>query len=316
MPLYEEAFLLSKHQELLGPVRILGVSEYDTAMGLHDKRSFYALATRAGISVPKTMSVDEAKEIWTTHHSAFLKAPQSSSGLGVLRAIGGKQARRRVGIVRRRARVPTGVPIIAQQAISGEHLCSLSFVSDDGEIDTCVYENVLEFPRLSGAGVLRSARYDQEVLEAAKRVAVVGRVRGFLGLDFIRSKRTGELFIIDANPRPTPGIVIAEEMGCGFLGRMLGLSSSMRSGYLPLMTVLWPLCVPAWFWELARQPNHAMRVLSDLRRSWPPLSELRTDYARNRLLAWLVTAMNLCSMVGGHSSSRIRRSQHVDYRSI
>jgi predicted ATP-grasp superfamily ATP-dependent carboligase len=216
LPMYEEALVLARYApELCGLSRV-AVGEYACMMEMHDKRRLYELAERIGVPVPATRLVAGSLPEGL-RFPLVLKVGQSSSARGVAIVHSAAEFERVWNSLRASHALPPSVPAIVQDLVVGEQLCTLSFAWRGRSKGTLVYRNLCEFPRNGGAGIVRTSIHHAEIVAHVERLIEANRSHGIVGFDFM-SDATGRPWLIDANPRPTPGIWLAQRCGLDLVG--------------------------------------------------------------------------------------------------
>jgi predicted ATP-grasp superfamily ATP-dependent carboligase len=247
LPMYEEALVLARYaSELRGLTRV-AVGEYAGMMEMHDKRRLYELAARLGVPVPVTRLVDGPLPEGL-RFPLVLKVGQSSSARGVAIVRSASEFERTWSSLRSSHALPPSVPAIVQDFVVGEQLCTLSFAWQGRPKGTLVYKNLCEFPRNGGAGIVRTSIEHADIVAHVERLIEANRSHGIVGFDFI-SDGAGRPWLIDANPRPTPGIWLAQRCGLDLVGmaiaqtepaRVTELQAGLRTRVDPI-TALWML---------------------------------------------------------------------------
>ncbi len=157
---------------------------------LHDKLAFAELTASLGIRTPKLVSGGDA----------FARPRWGRAGV--------RSRRLRLGEVREPGLVLT-------EFLDGEDLSSLT-VACDGIVTahvTYVHDSRVD----DDVAVHVRAVLVDEAESIAHRLVETTRLNGFMGLDF-RRRRSGELYVLECNPRPTPGVLLLEHLGRALIG--------------------------------------------------------------------------------------------------
>ncbi len=220
LPMYEEALLLSKHAAAVSRLAYVPVGSYAAMLQLHDKQRLYELARGLGVPIPPTRLVDSTLP-GDLRFPIVVKVGQSSSARGV--TIVRERAAFPAAWHRLRAShaLPPGVPAIVQDFVDGHQLCTLSFAWRGEPKGTVVYRNVCEFPPDGGAGIVRASIRHPAIVEAVARLIRANGSHGIVGFDFMVD-RAGQPWLTDANPRPTPGLFLAQRCGLDLIDMAIG----------------------------------------------------------------------------------------------
>lgn len=206
IPLGEESFYIAKHMQRIRdahPKLVIHTQELATLTSLHNKWQFYTLAKKLRLPVPDTALVtsDTEVEVWRAGNMqhAIIKPVYSRFGHAVIELPAGTKLKPR--------RVDWQQKHIIQTYITGTPFSSFS-AQKNGEV-VC-YENPLS---LTVPGAMAAARRIQTPKEVRTIDAAIRAKLGYteqLGLDFIRTP-TGEIFLLEANPRATIGRVLLHQ---------------------------------------------------------------------------------------------------------
>jgi hypothetical protein len=305
LPLYEEGLVIARNAPGFAGLARTPLSDYGVMLRLHDKRSLYELAEHAGVPVPRWTVVRDAAAAAAVPFPIALKVPQSSSAVGVA------QVRRPEDLpaVRQRLlrdnRLSPDAPLIAQEWIDGVQLCSLGFAWRGRPKGTLVYRNLCEFPRRGGAGIAReSIQHDAVTAHAAGLLQAAG-YHGIAGCDFLVERATGSVLLIDCNPRPTPGMLLAQRCGLDLVGMAMSEGEPVAAATLTpgLRTRTDPLVALWCLGRLLPQPHYwsgLRQALSFLR----PKSCSRSDVLVRDDLSSLVGLL----LAGGEAAVALLRS--------
>jgi predicted ATP-grasp superfamily ATP-dependent carboligase len=264
LPLFEEALVLSKHRDALDTGASFELAPYPSMIRFHDKLLLHEFATEVGVRTPRTELLREQEVRASSKWPVVLKVRQSSSARGV--ALVGRAEE--LGRAWRRlctghSLVPLS-PLLAQAHIDGEQLCTLSYAHRGRHRGTVVYRNVCEFPSSGGAGIVRESIRHREIERMVERLIVASGWHGVVGFDFLVDRATGLPYLVDANPRFTPGVSLALRGGFDIPTLAIG-----REGRIPatfpvgLRTRIDPL-VALWMLEafVARPPHRRHRQMA------------------------------------------------------
>jgi len=212
LPLYEEALALARRADRFEGLARMPLPDYGTMLRFHDKRLLYGFAAEVGVPVPRTCDVCD-REPEGIGYPLILKVPQSSSARGVARVRSRAEFRAARGRLLREHGLPQDAALLAQALVDGHQVCSLSFAWHGRPKGTLLYRNLCEFPFRGGAGVVRESVEHPGLEALVDELLRVSRWHGVVGFDFLVERATGRAFLIDANPRFTPGLRLAAMAG-------------------------------------------------------------------------------------------------------
>jgi hypothetical protein len=88
-----------------------------------------------------------------------------------------------------------------------------------------IYRPLRTYPARGGTSAHRQTIVHPEIEQITRQMARATGWTGFLGFDFIEDEKSGELNLIDANPRPNPGLTLGVLSGIDWAGLQLDLLS-------------------------------------------------------------------------------------------
>ena len=117
----------------------------------------------------------------------------------------------------------TNLPII-QPFISGSLISSVSLASQGRQIGGVVFKALRTVPRIGGTSSYRETidhpiceQFDRQLIETLNWT-------GFISFDYMQDDRTGEVFLIDCNPRLAPGVALGFFAGTDLIQGYLDLA--------------------------------------------------------------------------------------------
>jgi hypothetical protein len=232
VPLFEDTLPLAWAAERFPDQVKAPLGSYAQLMRFHDKAALYRFAAEVGVPVPPTVA-------WTGQSAgdlpfpAMLKVPQSSCGRGVLRVERAGELEAAWSFLARDHQLPARVQPLLQQAIDAEPLCVLGYAWEGRPKGLLVYRNLCMYPRRGGGGVIRESVRHPEVERLALALIRASKWHGPVGFDFLVERGTGRVFLIDANPRITPGVQLALRMGFDAAAMMASDQEPEDAGVVP-----------------------------------------------------------------------------------
>jgi predicted ATP-grasp superfamily ATP-dependent carboligase len=222
--LMEDVYVYLIHRfrdELPANVRFPFMDEDALAMSL-DKRAMFDAAARAGLPLPWTAYPTTGAELEALRDEipfpclmkplvsrfSFGEAPEARAVELFPRTFGGKCARaddfESLERLFLRAR-SLGIPVCVQELLSGpmESIYGVHLYADDQHaiLGAATGRKLRQVPGDFGTGTLCEAVRRDDALEYARRFVHEARYRGIGGIEFMEDPRTGQLKLIEINPR-------------------------------------------------------------------------------------------------------------------
>ncbi len=276
-PGYEEIVLMSQlREQVLDNVQSV-LPPYETLLSFHDKSRLAHLAERAGVATPtvwRPAAMDDVRQLAGTIKGPVAIKLRRGAGASGLRVARDASALPKLfqEVVESNDVPPEHLPIV-EQWLDGETVCSLELCQRGQVLGEVFYRGVRTMPRHAGTTVLRETVVAPACAEAAR--ALVGELdyTGFVGFDFVM--KDGVPFVVDANPRMTPALNLAQQAGCDMVPAWLALAD----GHSPE-----PLSGPRIGTRTRIQFGETMWLLESLFRSlryWDRERELRRGWWRD-----------------------------------
>ena len=216
--------------------------------------------------------------------------------------------------------LPPGIDPIVQTFVDGEQICSLSFAWYGELMGTLLYRNVVEFPANGGAGIVRIGIKHANVELHVETLIRESGWHGVVGFDFMVEQGTGCPFLIDANPRMTPAVLLAQRSGLDLLAMATAADPPHRATNVieGLRTRSDPLVFLFMLESLIPRRGYLRRIklaTSFLERRAESRSDVfdRGDLASLRGLFPLIGDVLLNFLLCRSSLDMIRDSQYCDY---
>jgi len=225
-PGYEEILLMSQlREQVLERVGSV-LPPYETLLSFHDKSRLALLAERAGVATPEVWrpsSAAEVRDLARTMHGPVAIKLRRAAGASGLRVVRDTEALPELfqQIAKTNA-VPPEHPPIVEQWLDGETVCSLELCQRGHVVGEVFYRGVRTMPRHAGTTVLRETVDAPACAEAARALVMELDYTGFVGFDFVI--RDGVPHVVDANPRMTPALNLAQQAGCDMVPAWLAIA--------------------------------------------------------------------------------------------
>lgn len=229
VPSFEEALLLSEHRPSIERVSRLLLPPHSTMMSLHHKPSLYELCDRIGVKAPASMMPRSSQQLATgldrLRFPVILKLPLGNNSLGVVYATQTQEVVERykeLSLAANRWGVPG--PLV-QEVVTGRPIYTLMYCYAGKKLGEVIYRPLRTYPARGGTSAHRQTIMHPEIEQITAKIARATGWTGFLGFDFIEDEGSGELNLIDANPRPNPGLTLGVLSGIDWAGLQLDLLS-------------------------------------------------------------------------------------------
>ncbi len=224
-PLFEETLPLSRMQARLEGLAKISVGNYSDLLRFHDKSRLHRFAGDCGIPVPKTICLPQTIPEGFPF-PAFIKAPQSSGSRGVMEVREAAEIPAARDSLRSRGALPAEVEPLLQEKIDGETISVIAYAWQGRPKGILVYRNIGQYPVRGGIGMIRESVDFPKIVSHTKTLLIQSQWHGPAGFDFVVGRKNDTPYLIDANPRLTPGVTLAARCG-------LNLPAMMASGCEP-----------------------------------------------------------------------------------
>ncbi|WP_158918655.1 ATP-grasp domain-containing protein [Caulobacter sp. S45] len=212
MPCFQETRLIARHAERLSRHITVAAPPIAAIEAVDPKDHLLKTARAFGLHVPATCTLAELRAGRTLTAGDFpllLKPAWGVGGRGI----------RRIDTPEALARVVEAAPdpevMLLQQFVVGQDYC-LTALFDHGVLKaSAAYRNLSQFPRNTGAGVLRETVDDSPFLDTARALFGPLGWTGVVEVDF-RWDGTGQPYLIEVNPRFWAGLFHTVESGVDF----------------------------------------------------------------------------------------------------
>lgn len=251
-----------------------------------DKRLTYAHARRAGVRVPVTIPAAQWPE---------MKPPMvfkhKRSGAVVLRSVNeANDYALRLGA--------TIDDYVVQEYVEGQNGFGYFAIFGDGrESAYFMHERLVQYPRDGGPSVIARSIHDERLRTLGKKLLESLQWHGPAMVEFKRSDRDGDLYLMEINPKLWGSLDLAIAAGCNFplwiVEALLDGSTRNDGIYADGVTYQWTM--PNGLRTLLRYPELRKTFLHNL-----TAKEVKTDLCWNDPVA---TTLGLLSM----SVSLVRR---------
>lgn len=213
-----------QHKERFGHT-LDWIGEYGDYVRLHEKDQLMAVADSLGIRIPKTYkTIDEAQV-------PFVIKPTNLSSAKGVRYYFTEEKKQKIGTI--------PADVICQEYIDGEG-CGFEVYCRDGKIlAEYGHKRLAEWPISGGSSVLRERYFHPNMRLIAEKILSVVPWTGFAMFEF-KVTDSGELVLIEVNPRIWGSINQALEDGCPLFEPILGKARNQRVSSAKVRTSLVP----------------------------------------------------------------------------
>jgi len=195
IPCIEEIIYVAKHlnkiKQKCSKVFIF-TDSYDKLLNLHNKREFYKLMDQLKINYPELLDINDITEekVFKPIYSRF----------GLDNQIFKDKSKLKVKFDPKKH--------LAQKYIDGELLCTYSVYNKGQKKISICYNGTLYLKNHPYSNV--QTIQNEKVINIVDKICRYLNFTGQIGFDFIKTS-TGELYIIDCNPRITSGISLVSQ---------------------------------------------------------------------------------------------------------
>ena len=228
LPSFEDGYLMSYYQDQIRQLTRFQMMPYPSLMAVHDKANMANIAKTVGIPIPsptfRPTSLEAlAEAVAAVDYPVVVKLRKSCNANGQQVVKNARDLPAICADLVARYHLPESELPIIQRYIKGSLISTVNLAKDGQVLGQVVFEALRVYPREGGTSSLRQViRHERaESLDRAL-VAHLGWT-GFLSVDYMRDGETGDLFLIDVNPRLAPGVIFGYHAGTDLLGAYIDL---------------------------------------------------------------------------------------------
>ncbi|WP_425410724.1 ATP-grasp domain-containing protein [Hyphococcus sp.] len=224
MPAFEGMRFFAEHRARFEGVIDIAAPDFDAINRVDPKDHLVDTAAEFGLHTPQTKpahSLDELKSIAeNVNYPVMLKANDQVGGRGVEKA---KDAETLIKLYEARSEKEA----LVQEFIEGEDYCH-TVLFERGELKgSMAYKNLRQWPRPSGAGVLRETVADAPFVEATSKLLAPLKWNGIAEIDYRWSGSENDpAYLIEVNPRFWAGLYHSMAAGVDFPWLLYELSAT------------------------------------------------------------------------------------------
>ncbi len=217
MPMFRDAKILSEHRARFDSLITLAVPDIDAINQVNTKDVFATTCERLGLSIPNTIQSKDFAKIEALKDDLqfplLIKAIDDVGGRGIHKARNFQELQEHYN----KSVNHYGNPPLIQEIIEGRDYC-VSTLCNNGEVVAhMAYKNLYQYPRDSGAGIMRETIDDAPFMEDTRALLGALNWHGIAQIDFRWSGNEADpAYLIEVNPRFWAGLFHSVESGVDF----------------------------------------------------------------------------------------------------
>lgn len=217
MPMFRDSKILAEHRARFEPHIKVAAPDFDCIQEVNTKDAFARTCEKYKLRAPKTIQPENVSALdalkTELQFPLMIKPIDGVGGRGIHKADDYETLR---NLYEKSVKTYHSPPLI-QQAIEGHDYC-VSTLCDHGKIVAhMAYKNLYQFPRESGAGIMRETVDDSPFIKTAEKLIGALKWHGIAQIDFRWNEKNGEdAYLIEVNPRFWAGLFHSVESGVDF----------------------------------------------------------------------------------------------------
>ena len=235
-PVFECGFLMAYYQDEIRQMTRMVSMPYPDIQAAHNKENLQVFGRKAGVKVIENTlapaSLAEARSLCRAiDYPVVIKGKSSCNAHGqsiVLDPAGLDQIY--LSLVERQGWT-ANLPLI-QPFITGSMISSVSLACQGQRMGGVLFKALRTVPRVGGTSSYRETidhpvceQFDRQLIETLNWT-------GFISFDYMQDDKTGEVFLIDCNPRLAPGVALGYFAGADLIQGCLDLAYGRPIGPL------------------------------------------------------------------------------------
>lgn len=268
---------------------------FENYAALTARSIFMGLAGEAGICVPETQEVESvyALKSWLSTHGfpAYLKADGTSGGVGVTKVETIEDVEREFT---RLSAPPAAVRVVKRLLIDRDATFVLPFLKRthpvvnvqrpvsgvetnsavacwQGQLLACVHAQVLERRDPAGYATVIRVIENEQMQQAAEKVARRLGLSGLFGLDYIVEEATGKAYLIEINARATQTCHLSLGPGRSPIAALAAVISGRPLDEIPVVTKQDTIALFPQEWKRNPASPHLQSAFHDVPWAYPGL---------------------------------------------
>lgn len=217
MPMFRDAKILAKHRKRFEGLITITSPDFDGINQVNPKDVFAKTCENMGLDIPRTRQPSDLQALEAMKDDIefpiLIKPVDDVGGRGIHKAKDFAE----LSELYEESLASYSTPPLVQEVIDGEDYC-LSTLCDNGKIvGQMAYKNLHQFPRDSGAGIMRETVDETPFIETAQKLLGGLKWHGIAQIDFRWSGRAEDpAYLIEVNPRFWAGLFHSVESGVDF----------------------------------------------------------------------------------------------------
>jgi predicted ATP-grasp superfamily ATP-dependent carboligase len=227
LPAFEESLLLAEYRREFEHFTRMFLPPFETIWEVHNKPSLYRLSQKLEIPAPPTVipesRVGLERQVSALQFPVVVKLPTANNCVGRSFCHDFHDLNERYGALYEYERARGAAPPFIQQKIDGDLIYTLMLCDRGRKLGEVIYRPLRTYPEKGGTSAHRESITHPEIATLTAKLAMATEWSGFLGMDFIVGRSDGIPYLIDANPRPTPGVHLGYLAGVDWTGILVDL---------------------------------------------------------------------------------------------
>ncbi|PQA87991.1 ATP-grasp domain-containing protein [Hyphococcus luteus] len=214
MPTFEGMRFFSEHRDRFDGIIDIAAPDFAAIDRVDPKDHLMGWAGEQDLPAPQTVKVTSEREVREAAEKVrfpvMLKAPDKVGGRGVTKAAN-------AGELMAQYKKLTGDRALVQEFLEGVDYCHTVIFENGVLKGSMAYKNLRQWPRTSGAGVVRETVDDAPFLETSKKLLGPLGWNGVAEIDYRWTEKEGdEARLIEVNPRFWAGLYHSIASGVDF----------------------------------------------------------------------------------------------------
>ncbi len=221
VPTFECGFLMSYYYNIIKNYTRMLTMPYESIMKIHNKEYLKNLAERlniptpAGTFCPKTM--DEVKDICQSiDYPVIIKHQTGRNANGQRLIKNPAEVYPQYQEITDRYNLKNELPII-QRFIKGPLISTINLARQGDIVGNIVFKSLRVVPTTGGTSSYRVTYSCPEAEEMDRRIIEHFNWTGFISLDYMMDEETGNIYLIECNPRMAPAVALAYNAGVNLI---------------------------------------------------------------------------------------------------
>ncbi len=221
IPILECSFLMAYYRDIVSKYTRMIAMPYDTITAIHNKDNVVDYTGRASIPTPETFSppnLETAKTICSQINYPVIIKHKIGRNANGQRFVNDPQEIFPIyqGLVEK-YKLHDDLPLI-QRYIKSSLISSVNLARAGKILGRIVFKALRVVPATGGTSSYRVTYDCPAAMEYDDRLVEMFDWTGFISFDYMKEDETGNLYFIECNPRPAPGIILAYHAGVDLIG--------------------------------------------------------------------------------------------------